>query len=70
MEIPKYIAKLINRRACLACQLTEVDCALTEWLDKNDITESLELFDYLGGAEMYVNPWESARRIMEAIENK
>lgn len=68
--MPKYIQKLISKRAQLAVELSVADATLTEWLEKNDILDSIETFDHSTGAEMYVNPWASAQRIMEAIEKK
>ena len=70
MEAPKYILKLIDRRARLARDLMDADVALCDWLEKHGILEDLEPYDYHTGAEMYVNPFDSARRIVKAIERK
>lgn len=70
MKCPKYIKALIYRRAKLATELGDADARLCEWLEKQGILEKLELYDYCTGAEMYVNPWASAQRIMEAIEEE
>lgn len=42
--------------------------SLQEWLDKNEIY--VEDYDQIGGAEMFVNPDESARRVLKAIIEK
>lgn len=70
MKCPKYVRAMINRRARLAATLNVVDYDLCEWLEKHGILDQLETYDYATGAEMYVNPWESARRIMDAIEKE
>lgn len=65
MKIPKYIEKLIDRRERLAAELNSADLSLAEWLEKNNIV--VEDYDIHGGAEMYINPYSSAKRIKEAI---
>lgn len=42
--------------------------SLQEWLDKNEIC--VESYDEIGGTEMFVNPDQSARRVMNAILEK
>ena len=68
MRVPKYIKKLIYRRAELASKLQDADSQLGAWIDKNEIPLLPE--DYRGGVEMYSAPWASARRLIEAIEEK
>lgn len=68
MKIPKYIEKLIEKRARLAALLNQTDGELANWIEKNGI--EVETYDIYGGCEMYVNPWSSAARIKQAIENK
>lgn len=68
MNIPKYIEKLIEKRAGLAILLNHTDYKLSEWLEKNGV--EVEEYDICGGCEMYVNPWSSADRIKQAIKNK
>lgn len=68
MEIPKYIDRLINTRASLASQFNDTDCKLSKWLDKNGI--EAESCDYHGGVEALVNPWDSAKRVRQAINDK
>lgn len=68
MKIPKYIENLIDRRAGLAVLLKHADHKLGEWLEKNGV--NVEGYDIYGGCEMYVNPWNSADRIKQAIKDK
>lgn len=68
MMIPKTIEALINKRAILAEKLNSADYLLGQWLEKNGI--EVEPCDIYGGCELYGNPWDSAERIKEAIENK
>ncbi|MCI8993152.1 MAG: hypothetical protein HFG80_10620 [Eubacterium sp.] len=68
MKIPKYIEKLIEKRAGLAALLNHADYKLAEWLKKNGV--EVEEYDIYGGCEMYVNPWDSAKRVKKAIEDK
>jgi hypothetical protein len=65
MKIPKYIDKLIDRRARLAGDLMDVCLELDEWLDKNSV--EVETEDTHSGVEIYVNPYDSAKRIRQAI---
>lgn len=69
MKIPKYVEKLIERRAKLADDLNSVDNQLTSWLEKNGLLDKVEEYDVMTGCEMYVNPYTSADRIREAITN-
>ena len=48
--------------------MQDADSQLSAWIDKNEIPLLSE--DYRGGVEMYSAPWASARRIIEAIEEK
>ena len=68
MKRPKYIENLIDRRAGLAVLLNHADHKLGEWLEKNGV--NVEEYDIYGGCEMYVNPWNSADRIKQAIKDK
>ena len=69
MKIPKRIEKLIERRAKLASDINYIDGQLTEWLEKKDLVDKVEEYDFMGGCEMYVNPYASADRIREVILN-
>lgn len=66
MKCPKYIDKIIDRRARLAVELNDADCRLAEWLEKNMV--EVDDYDVYGGCEMYMNPYNSAERIREAIK--
>lgn len=68
MKMPKYIEKLIDRRAGLAVLLSHADHKLGDWLEKNGV--DVEECDIYGGCEMYVNPWSSAERIKKAITER
>lgn len=68
MRVPKYVMKIIERRAKAAIAAREADIALCEWLDAKGVLDEVELYDVYGGAEMYVNPWESAKRVLKAIK--
>nr|DAY85102.1 MAG TPA: hypothetical protein [Caudoviricetes sp.] len=46
----------------------QLTLSLQEWLDKNEIY--VEGCDEIGGTEMFLNPNESARRVMNAILEK
>lgn len=65
MEIPKYVEKLIDRRAELAFALMNADYKLSNWLDKNYIDVDDEYIH--GGCEMYINPWITADAVRRAI---
>lgn len=67
MKIPKRIEKLIEQRAKVAEKFNHYDYELSIWLDKNNV--ETEDYDTHGGVESIVNPWASADRIKEAIEN-
>ena len=68
MKIPKYIDKLLDKRAKAAQQLMECDSIITDWIVAHEI--EAEDCDYCTGVEMYANPYASADRIREAILNK
>ena len=65
MRIPKYVDKLIDRRARLAGDLMDVCGELDDWLEKNGI--EAETWDTRGGVEIYTSPYSSAGRIRQAI---
>jgi hypothetical protein len=65
MKIPKYIDTILKKRRRYASLLMDVSCALDDWLDKNNI--ECEEYDICTGVEMYVNPFDSERRVREAI---
>lgn len=67
MKIPKKIEKIIARRAKLAADLMNADSQLVDWLETKDLIDKIEEYDILTGAEMYVNPYDSADRIRKVI---
>lgn len=68
MKCPKYIKDALFKRARLAALFTIHDMTIYEFLEKHDI--EVESYDILGGCEAYVNPFDSAKRILAAIEAK
>ena len=68
MKIPKYVLDLIIKRQRYVEKAMDSAFSLQEWLDKNEIY--VEDCDEIGGCEMFVNPDESARRVMNAILEK
>ena len=66
MKCPQYIKDMLNARANHAAKFTVLDVTIQEWLEKHGI--EVEEFDICGGCESYVNPYDSSRRIIEAIE--
>lgn len=68
MEIPKYIEKMVERRAKAADILGSLDYKLAKWLEQNGV--EVEECDISTGCEMYANPWAAANRILCAIRDK
>lgn len=68
MKIPKYVLDLIIKRQRYAEKVMDSAFSLQEWLDKNEIY--VEDYDQIGGSEMFVNPDESASRVLKAIIEK
>lgn len=67
MKIPKYVDKLIDRRANLAMRLMETSAELDEWLDKNNIPKGL---DYTcTGCMIYAEPYAAAECVRHDILN-
>lgn len=66
MKCPKYIKEALIQRAKCAERFTELDYMISEWLDTHNI--EVEEYDICGGCESYVNPFDSSRRIITAIE--
>ena len=66
MKCPKYIKQALWQRAKAAATCISKDCIVVEFLEKHGIL--VEEYDILGGCEMYVNPYSSAERVLEAIE--
>ena len=68
MKCPKYIRDLCYKRANAASKFLDYDCAIYEYLEKNDITHIVQDYDILTGCESICNPFASADRIIQAIE--
>lgn len=43
------------------------DNQLVDWLETKDLIDKIEEYGILTGAEMYVNPYDSADRIRKVI---
>lgn len=68
MAVPNYIKELIKKRADYAQKVIEIDCQLSDWLDKQDI--DVDPSDYRGGVEIYAAPYDCAYRVLSAIQKK
>lgn len=68
MNIPKYILKALGRRARAAESFNTNDLIISKFIDKHNI--EIESYDYHGGVESIVNPYNSAKRVALAILNK
>ena len=69
MEIPRYIDEALKERAYYADMLMDQCCIVDKFILENGLDSVLEDYDYLTGCEIYVNPYNSEKRIREAIEN-
>ena len=68
MEIPKYIDKLLERRARAAETFMNADRKISGWLNKNNIVVSED--DVLTGACSLCEPWSSIDHIRATIQGK
>lgn len=68
MKIPNYVLDLITKRQRYVEKAMDAAYSLQEWLDKNEIY--VEGCDEIGGTEMFLNPNESAHRVIDAIIGK
>lgn len=68
MECPAYIKEALRKRAIYADRVSTLDGIISEWVEKNGIEVDFE--DIHGGVEIYVNPYDSSNRVLEAIINK
>lgn len=66
MKCPNYIKEALFRRARHAGFFLDYDYKIAEFLKRNHIEVDSE--DICGGAESYVNPFDSSKRIFNAIE--
>ena len=69
MKCPNYIRDLCYKRARAAAKFMDYDYAIYEYLEKNNITHIVEDYDILTGCESICNPFPSADRIIQAIED-
>lgn len=67
MKIPKYIEKALEQRIKAAIALDKADGVILDFIEKHNIDADSAV--YGGGVEMYVNPYEAAEIVREAIEN-
>lgn len=67
MKIPKYIDKLIDKRAASALAFTDYDSQLVKWLGKNGIVVSND--HILAGACSLIEPYGSAKYIKDCIRD-
>lgn len=71
MKIPKYIEEILERRARLVCQLTQLESTLDNWLEAKgfDITEC-PLYEGTGtSAVLIVEPFTANEIVRRAIES-
>jgi hypothetical protein len=68
MECPAYIKEALRKRAIYADKVSTLDGIISEWIEKHEIEVDYE--DIHGGVEIYVNPYDSSERVLEAIKNK
>lgn len=68
MKIPKYIDKLLDKRARSAMQFISCDNKIVEWLEKNNIEVSSD--HILTGACSLCEPYSSIELIRDCIMAK
>ena len=68
MKCPSYVRDLCYKRAKAAAKFIDYDCAIYEYLEKNNLTHIVEDYDILTGCESICNPYASSERIIKAIE--
>lgn len=66
MEIPRHIKASLDKREKAAKMFNEHDLIVSQWCMNNGV--ELEEYDCFGGVEAIVNPYDSKKRILEAIE--
>lgn len=66
MKCPEYIRVALEQRAKAAAVVMDKDYIVCDWLEKHNI--EVEDYDIRTGCEMYVNPYDSMHRILEAIK--
>lgn len=66
LKIPSYIRDSIDKRTKAAEIFNKHDLIISQWCMSNNI--KLEDYDCFGGVEAIVNPNDSKKRILDAIE--
>ena len=66
LKIPYYIRDSLDKRKRAAEMFNEHDLIVSQWCMNNGV--ELEEYDCFGGVEAIVNPDDSKKRILEAIE--
>lgn len=69
MKSPKYIEKALEQRRKYAIKLMQVNSIVDNYIMKNHLDEEIELYDFGTGAEIFCNPYDSERRVKNAILN-
>lgn len=69
MKLTKKVEAMIDRRTRLAQELMKACADVDDFIRDNGLDEEIESFDWLTGAEIYVNPASSGERIKEAIRS-
>ena len=67
MKIPKYIEEALRKRSKASVMLSKFDYIVTKFIEEHDI--DVDEYDYNGGCEAIINPYESEERIKTAILN-
>ena len=66
LEVPHYIRDSLDKRKRAAEMFNKHDLIVSQWCMNNGV--ELEDYDCFGGVEAVVNPDDSKKRILEAIE--
>ena len=67
MKIPKYIEEALRKRSKASVMLSKFDYIVTKFIEEHNIY--VDEYDYNGGCEAIINPYESEERIKTAILN-
>ena len=66
LKVPRYIRDSLDKRKRAAEMFNKHDLIVSQWCMNNGV--ELEECDCFGGVEAIVNPDDSKKRILEAIE--
>ena len=69
MQCPKYIREALEKRTKAANAWNKYDSIVSRYIQEHNLDQYIDSADFFGGVEGIVNPEESERRILEAIEN-